>query len=117
MQPNKDLKRLIRARAAKTGESYSTARRHVLRAGTEGEHAMQFDTSVGDDGRHLVVAMDPPADDIHVLVRNMDFQLDATGRPVWEYPAHASGWDTAARNRRRCPPACPRGRGRAPNRR
>lgn len=98
MPANKDLKRLIRARAAKTGESYSTARRHVLRAGTESEHAMQFETSVGDDGRRLVVAIDPPADYIHMLVRNMEFQRDATGRLVWEYPAHAPGWDTAARN-------------------
>jgi hypothetical protein len=101
MPANKDLKRLIRARAAKTGESYSTARRHVLGAGAESEHAMQFDTSVGDDGRRLVVAVDPPADYVHMLVQNMDFQFDATGRLVWEYPSHAPGWDTAASNWKR----------------
>lgn len=98
MPANKDLKRLIRARAAKTGESYSTARRHVLRAGMESEHAMQFETTTDDGGRRLVVAVNPPDDYVHLLVRNMDFQLDATGRLVWEFPAHAPGWDTAAGN-------------------
>ena len=33
-----------------------------------------------------------------MLVRNMDFQLAATGRLIWEYPAHAPGWNTAARD-------------------
>lgn len=98
MPANKDLKRLIRARMARTGESYSTARRHVLRAGVERDHAMQFATTV-EDGRQLVVAVDPPTDYIHMLVRNMQFELDAKGRLAWEYPAAAaSSWDSAARN-------------------
>ena len=31
MTAQRDLKNLIRARQAKTGESYTTARRHILR--------------------------------------------------------------------------------------
>ena len=105
MPTEKDRKRLIRARMARTGESYSTARRHLLRAtahvsvaGTERTHAMRFEATI-EDGRRIVAACDVPADYRHNLTRGLGFsgQRDRD-RFVWEYPADAPGWEDAARN-------------------
>jgi hypothetical protein len=116
MPADKDLKRLIRARMTRTGESYSTARLHTLaRPASEGpsagggEDRMQrttFETGV-EDGRRLVTARDVPDDYLYSLVNGLEFgvaftaedEVDAEGqRLVWEYPPNASGWPDAARN-------------------
>jgi hypothetical protein len=125
MPADKDLKRLIRGRMARTGESYSTARRHTLlrrpapqgpSAGGEGDPMQRttFETGIVG-GRRLVTALDVPADYEHVLVHGLEFgvtfsaeepdtaRLRPVGIPprqrfVWEYPAGAPGWPDAARN-------------------
>lgn len=112
MPANKDLKRLIRARMARTGESYSTARRHTLAqsarrgpsAGGEGDRMLRtrFETGI-EDGRRVVAAFDVPADDADSLLLGLEFGVvfaaDAERRRyVWEYPADAPGWSDAARN-------------------
>lgn len=98
MPAHKDLKRLIRARMARTGESYSTARLRIVapRAGTEGDHAMIITTGT-EDGRRLVTLTDVPRAYTHHLVRGLDFTRDG-GTFTWEYPAAAPGWEDAARN-------------------
>jgi hypothetical protein len=98
MPAHKDLKRLIRARMARTGESYSTARLRIVgpRAGTEGDHAMIVTTGI-EDGRRLVTLTEVPRAYTHNLVRGLDFVRDG-GRFTWEYPADAPCWDAAARN-------------------
>jgi hypothetical protein len=97
MTEQKHLKALIRARMARTGESYSTARRHVVGpgAGTEGDHAMIITTGI-DDGRRLVTLTGVPRAYTHNLVRGLDFTRDG-GTFTWEYPASAPGWEDAAR--------------------
>jgi hypothetical protein len=118
MPADKDLKRLIRARMARTGESYSTARRHTLLrsarqgppAGREGDRMRRttFETGI-EDGRRLVTALDVPADYEHTLVHGLEFGVTFSAaeagpddgppqRFVWEYPADAPGWADAARN-------------------
>jgi hypothetical protein len=123
MPADKDLKRLIRARMARTGESYSTARLHTVErtrqgppAGGEGDRMQRttFQTGI-EHGRRLVFALDVPADYEHSLVHGLEFgitfsaaepdtaRLRPVGIPprqrfVWEYPAGAPGWPDAARN-------------------
>jgi hypothetical protein len=115
MPADKDLKRLIRARMARTGELYSTARLHTLtRAarqgpspGGEGDRMQRttFETGV-EDGRRLVTALDVSADYEHSLVHGLEFGVAFSAeeadpprkRFVWEYPAGAPGWQDAARN-------------------
>ena len=98
MPAHKDLKRLIRARMARTGESYSTARLRIVgpRAGTEGDHAMIVTTGT-EGGRRLVTLTDVPRAYTHNLVRGLGFARDGD-RFTWEYPATAPGWEAAARN-------------------
>jgi hypothetical protein len=115
MPADKDLKRLIRARMARTGESYSTARGHTLlrpahqgpSAGGEGDRMRRttFETGI-KDGRRLITASDVPADYEHSMLHGLEFGVrfsaeDADSprkRFVWEYPADAPGWPDAARN-------------------
>jgi hypothetical protein len=115
MPADKDLKRLIRARMSRTGESYSTARLHTLArparqggsAGTEGDRMQRtrFETGI-EDGRRLVTALDIPDDYLYSLVHGLEFgvassaeEVDAERmRLVWEYPADAPWWADAARN-------------------
>jgi hypothetical protein len=111
---DKDLKRLIRARMARTGESYSTARLHTLTrpahrgpsAGREGDRMQTtFEAGIAD-GRRLITALDVPGDYEHTLVHGLEFGVAFSAeeadterkRFVWEYPADAPGWPDAARN-------------------
>src|SRR5687767_5127196 len=51
MPKNKDFKRLVRARAARTGESYSAARAHVLTRALPGDAAPVTVAVTGAGGR------------------------------------------------------------------
>jgi hypothetical protein len=115
MPADRDLKRVIRARMARTGESYSTARLNVLArpaprgpsAGEEGDRMQgtTFETGI-EDGRRLVAALDVPVHYEHTLVDGLEFGVTFTAedvdaarrRFVWEYPADAPSWSDAARN-------------------
>jgi hypothetical protein len=115
MPADKDLKRLIRARMARTGESYSTARLHTLArpakqgrsAGAEGDpmQRTRFETRI-EDGRRLVTALEVPSDYWYSLMHGLEFGIAFSAeeidteryRFVWEYPANAYGWPDAARN-------------------
>jgi hypothetical protein len=112
MPADKDLKRLIRARMARTGESYSTARRHTLArpapqgptAGEEGDRMQRTRFETGsEDGRRVVTAHDVPADYEDTMTLGLEFGVTFSAeaepkRLVWEYPAGAPGWSDAARN-------------------
>jgi hypothetical protein len=96
MPADKDLKRLIRARMARTSESYSTARRHTLMrpgrqsrqgpsAGREGDPMQRttFETGI-EDGRRLVTARDVPTDYVYSLVEGLEFGITFTAEEAEE---------------------------------
>ena len=103
MPADKDLKRQVRARMARTGESYSTARAHVLASGPQSEPvgsgrspSMRFEAST-TGGRHII-AFDVPAD-YAPLLEGLHFEAqEGEGPFIWTFPDDAPSWDAVARN-------------------
>ena len=93
MPADKDLKRLVRQRMARTGESYSTARMRVLaRRGIGEDHPMQFHGFIDEEGgrRYVVLTGVPPEYEFvaeHTFERHGDggdggeFRLEYQGDP------------------------------------
>jgi hypothetical protein len=96
MPANKDLKRLIRARAARTGETYSTARARILAAGSGRSPLMRFESSTS--GGRRITAFNAPAD-YAPLLRGIGFEPDAEATSfTWRFPDDAPSWEAVARN-------------------
>lgn len=102
MPAEKDLKRLIRQRMARTGESYSTARTRVLARQNETSDAEPVDSSVGmkfdglvEDGRRFVVISDVPPEYSFVVEHTFE-AMDGGYR--WEYRGDPRDFDQVVAN-------------------